>query len=76
MPVRQNEEEKVRGKGQEEMWVARTDEERKWDEGPSGVVEGNGDPHYRRSSQNQTDRPLKIRQADSEKESKSIGLLG
>ena len=54
---------KVRGKGHVTAWkkrcgVVRTDEARKWDEGPRGEVEGNGDPHFRGFRQNQRD-PLK-----------------
>jgi hypothetical protein len=53
----------------------RTKEARKWDEGSSGEVEGNGDPHSRGFSQDQSDIPLKISQADRTKGSKLIRLL-
>ena len=51
---------KYKEKDKKRCGVARTDEVRKWDEGPSGEVEGNGDPHCRGFSQNQTDRPLRL----------------
>jgi hypothetical protein len=35
------------GRGDKGGGVARTKEARKWDEGPSGQVKGNGDPHCR-----------------------------
>jgi hypothetical protein len=47
----------------------------KWDEGSSGEVEGNGDPHSRGFSQDQTDRPPKISHTDRTKGSKVIRLL-
>ena len=45
------------------------------DEGPSGQVKGNGDPHCQSVRPNQAYRTLKVSQADSTEESKLIGLL-
>jgi hypothetical protein len=75
VPLRQSAEENVRGKGQEGVGTVRTDETRRWYERPRWEVEGNGDPHDRGFSQNQTDRCLKIRQGISTKKSKLIRFL-
>ena len=67
MTFRQSEEGKERGRERE----GRVDDDGgsqdsvKWDEGPSGEVEVNGNPHYRSFSEVQTDRPLKINQSVS-----------
>ena len=58
MSLRENTERKeYEERGEKRYGTVRTDEERKWDEGPRGVVEGNGDPHHRGFSWSVSDRP-------------------
>jgi len=56
----------------ERMKLAET---RKWYESPRWKVEGNGDPDDRGLNPNQTDRTLKISQADTARKSKLIRFL-
>ena len=39
--------EKYEGRGEKRGGSVRVDETRKWNEGPSGEIETNGDPHHR-----------------------------
>ena len=49
------------GTWDEEGGSVRTKEVRKWDKGSSRQVKGNGDPHLRNLTQNQSYRSLKVR---------------
>jgi len=61
VPLRESAEVKYEGRDKK-RWggEVRSDEARKWDEGPRGEVEGTGVPHCRDFNKNQTKRTLKI----------------
>jgi len=75
VPLSQSAEGIVRGTGREGLGVTRTDETRKWNEGPSGEVEGMETLIAETLDKIKPTDPMKVIQLESGKKTKLIRFL-